>query len=177
MADETTEVGAQDLIEFLALVEENLDEEITLVAAGGTALTLLDAKPATLDIDFTGPARSIDAFHEAASEHAHGYAIDTWPDGTVFMVNLPADYLERSHATDADLDRVDLRALDPVDLVVTKIARLNQRDRDDIRTTRTRFDITVEQVRRRAEEITYVGSQAGYEANLEAAIRRCFETS
>lgn len=159
VAEQPTEVGAQDLIEFLALIEEHLDHDITLVAAGGTALTLFEAKPSTLDIDFTGPADSLSAFHEAESQEAHGYDIDSWPDGTVFMVNLPDDYLERSRRIDVDLKHVDLRALHPVDLIVTKIARLNQRDQDDIRTTRERFGITVEQVRRRAREITYVGSQ------------------
>lgn len=175
VADETPDVDAQSLIQFLALIEEHLDEEITLVAVGGTALTLLNAKPATLDIDFTGPARSIEAFREAASKEPHGYDIDSWPNGTVFMVNLPPDYLERSHVIDVDLDQVNLRSLAPVDLIVTKIARLNQRDQNDILTTRKRFGITSDHVRQRAKEITYVGSQDGYMANLETAIRRCFE--
>lgn len=175
VAEQPTEVGAQDLLEFLALIEEHLDQGITLVAAGGTALTLLEAKPSTLDIDFTGPADSLEAFHKAESQEAHGYDIDSWPDGTVFMVNLPSDYLERSQGFDVELTRVDLRALDPVDLIVTKIARLNQRDRDDIRTARGRFDVTAEQVRRRAQEITYVGSQESYDANLKTAIRQCFQ--
>ncbi len=47
------------LAEFLEAIDKELDGMITLVAAGGTALTLLDVKPSTIDVDFTGPADSI----------------------------------------------------------------------------------------------------------------------
>lgn len=175
MADDASRLTARDLIEFLELVEEHLDQEITLVAAGGTALTLLDAKPSTIDIDFTGPSTSLEAFHDAESQEAHGYEIDTWPDGTVFSLTLPDDYLARSRAVDAGLDRIDLRTLHPVDLIVTKIARCDERDREDIRTTRELFDVTVEQVERRVPEVAYVGSQQNYQANLQTAIGECFD--
>ena len=105
MADEARGVGSDDLLAFLELVEGHLDREITLVAAGGTALTLLDAKAATIDIDFTGPRESIEAFREAEEAEPHGYDIDAWPDGTVFSLTLPADYLDRSIDVDAGLDR------------------------------------------------------------------------
>lgn len=175
VADERRRLGAEDLLQFLELIEEHLDEDITLVAAGGTALTLLDAKPSTIDIDFTGPPDSLEAFHDAESREAHGYEIDTWPDGTVFSLTLPDDYLARSQAVDAGLERIELRTLHPVDLIVTKIARCDERDREDIRTTRERFDVTVEEVEQRVSEVAYVGSWENYEANLETAIRECFD--
>lgn len=173
MDDEPPELGARDLIEFLDVIEEHLDQKVTLVAAGGTALTLLDAKPSTIDIDFTGPADSIHAFGKAESTEPHGYDIDRWPGGTVFMVTLPDDYLDRSRAVETTLQRIELRALHPVDVVVTKIARLDGRDKDDIRTVEEQFNVTTDQVEQRASEITYVGAREGYEANLRAAIREC----
>lgn len=175
MADEDQALGARDLVAFLSLIEEHLEQGITLVAVGGTALTLLDAKPSTIDIDFTGPAASVDAFLDAASREPHGYEIDTWPDGTVFMVNLPDDYLERSRVIDAGLERIELRALHPVDLIVTKIARCDARDRDDIRATRQRFDVTVEEIQARVPEVVYVGSAQAYDSNLQTVIRECFD--
>jgi hypothetical protein len=45
------------LMDFLSLVGAEVRRKITLVAAGGTALTLLDVKPSTIDLDLTGPAR------------------------------------------------------------------------------------------------------------------------
>ncbi len=175
MAEQDREIGARDLIEFLSLVEEHLEEEITLVAVGGTALTLIGAKSSTLDIDFTGPRPSIDAFLEASSKEPHGYEIDTWPDGTVFMVTLPDNYLDRSRVIETGLERIELRALHPVDLIVTKIARCDARDLDDIRTANDRFGITVDQVTERVPKIVYVGSADAYEANLQTVIRECFE--
>ena len=40
---------------LLTAVDEALERRIILVAAGGTAMTLIDLKPSTIDIDFTGP--------------------------------------------------------------------------------------------------------------------------
>lgn len=45
----------QRLVNFLSTVETQLEEPITLVAAGGTALVLLGVKGSTRDVDFTGP--------------------------------------------------------------------------------------------------------------------------
>lgn len=168
------EVDAADLVSFLALVEEHLDDPITLVGAGGTGLTLLGAKPSTIDIDFTGPSSSITAFRMASDEEPHGYDIDAWPDGTVFMATLPEDYLERSREAETSLRRIELRALHPVDLVVTKVARYDRRDREDIQRAVEMFGLEPEDVRRRAEGIEYVGSQQAYEANLSAALQECF---
>jgi len=39
------------LFDFLSELNENLPKKIILVAAGGTAMTLLDLKPSTIDID------------------------------------------------------------------------------------------------------------------------------
>ena len=47
------------LLGLLEAVDAELTRKITLVAAGGTAMTLLDLKPSTIDIDFTGPHEDI----------------------------------------------------------------------------------------------------------------------
>ena len=43
------------LFNLLKNFDEEAKEKITLVAVGGTAMTLLDLKVSTLDIDFTVP--------------------------------------------------------------------------------------------------------------------------
>ena len=45
------------LLDFLAVVDAELERPIALVAVGGTALTLLGVKPSTRDVDFTAPAQ------------------------------------------------------------------------------------------------------------------------
>jgi hypothetical protein len=47
------------LFDFLEVLNEDLKQKITLIAAGGTAMTLLDLKPSTIDIDFTIPSSRV----------------------------------------------------------------------------------------------------------------------
>lgn len=44
------------LVDFLDIVDREMKRKITLVAVGGIAMTLLDLKPSTIDIDFTAPS-------------------------------------------------------------------------------------------------------------------------
>ena len=53
------------LLDFLEVLNEDLTRKITLVAAGGTAMTLLDLKPSTIDIDFTIPSSDLPEFERA----------------------------------------------------------------------------------------------------------------
>ncbi len=55
-------LNKQQLFDFLEEVEKELQKKIILVAAGGTAMTLLNAKPSTIDVDFTIPAKYFDEF-------------------------------------------------------------------------------------------------------------------
>jgi len=84
------------LFEFLEEVETGMSASATLVAVGGTALTLLGVKESTLDVDFTAPKRDLKAFRAALARTAHGFKVDLWPDGQVFSQFLPADFLRRS---------------------------------------------------------------------------------
>lgn len=52
----------KSLLDFLSEIDRKLKRKITLIAAGGTALTLLDLKSSTIDIDFTGPLQDIEEF-------------------------------------------------------------------------------------------------------------------
>jgi len=50
------------LLDFLSVLDEDLGMKITLVAVGGTAMTLINAKASTLDVDFTIPDEYYDEF-------------------------------------------------------------------------------------------------------------------
>ena len=84
------------LIDFLEILDKELTKRITLVAAGGTAMTLLDLKPSTIDIDFTIPSQYLKEFKDVLKKVPHGFKIDYWTDGMVFTQILPDDYLEKS---------------------------------------------------------------------------------
>ena len=60
------------LFNFLKIIGSKLERQITLVAAGGTAMTLLELKNSTIDIDFTGPQSDIEEFNRIQESIPHG---------------------------------------------------------------------------------------------------------
>ncbi len=137
-------------------------------------MTLLDLKPSTVDIDFTGPSEDISQFETAHLSLHHGFRIDSWKEGQVLMVLLPSDYLEKSLPVKSPLEKIKLRALNPIDIIVTKIARLNQRDWQDIESCITNRGVTADQIRLRAEEVGYAGSETAYELNRDSVLNKFF---
>jgi len=84
------------LFDFLEVIDEDLNKGITLVAVGGTAMTLMDLKPSTLDIDFTISSSDMQAFSDALKSNPSGFKIDMWPDGYVFCQYLPMTTFPRA---------------------------------------------------------------------------------
>ncbi len=135
------------LFDFLSVLNEDLPKKITLVAAGGTAMTLLDLKQSTIDIDFTIPGCDRLEFEQALKSNPPGYKVDRWTDGCVFCQTLPKDYLQKSIEI-KEFSHISLRALQPVDIIVTKIGRLNARDIQDIEACITKRKISETEMRK-----------------------------
>jgi hypothetical protein len=57
------------------------------------------------------------------------------------------------------LKKIELTALHPLDLVVTKIGRLNDRDVQDIELCIKKFGLKKNQVASRAAKVEYVGKR------------------
>ena len=163
-----------ELMGFLGEVEKELSRSITIVAAGGTALTLLGVKPSTRDIDFTIPGEDYYEFQDALRNTPHGFKVDCWKDGSVFSQTLPDDYLRKSPDI-RKLKRIRLKALSPVDVVVTKIGRLDERDKQDIEACIKRFKLRKDQIAKRAKQVEYVGREENYEINLKYALENFFK--
>ncbi len=118
-------ISSKQLVDFLNEVGKTLDRKIVLVAAGGTALNLYHVKASTIDVDFTGPAQDVELFQMAVNATQPGFKVHVWPDGQVFSQFLPDDYLGKSKRI-SSLKNIELRALAPADIVVTKVGRLDQ---------------------------------------------------
>ena len=136
-------------------------------------MTLLGLKPSTIDVDFTAPARDLHAFRSVLRSIPHGFKIDAWEDGAVFSQILPADYLKRSKLI-KKFGRIELRTLHPVDIVVTKIGRLDERDKQDIKACIRKYKITEKQITKRAGQIEYVGREENYSINLRHVLKHFF---
>lgn len=165
----------QRLLEFLGELDEEVEEDITLVAAGGTAMTLLGLKKSTMDIDFTIPEEHVKIFESALKRTPHGFKIDYWPGGTVFSQTLPDDYLKKSIPVKTKLRRIRLMALHPIDIVATKIGRLDERDLQDIRACVEKYGLKKEQIKERAENVEYVGHEQTYQSNLQHVMKRFYK--
>jgi hypothetical protein len=163
------------LLEFLEVLNEDLTKKVTLVAAGGTAMTLLDLKPSTIDIDFTIPSSDLPEFERALKNNPPGFKVDRWADGYVFCQSLPIDYLDKSIKI-KEYSHILLKALNPVDIVVTKIGRLNQRDIQDIETCIREFKISKDAISARAALVspTYVPREEDYLYHLDWIVKKFF---
>lgn len=163
------------LLDFLEEIDKELEKRITLVAVGGTALTLLGAKPSTRDVDFTLPGDDIDEFHRALAVVPHGFEVDCFRGSMILSQDLPDDYLDKSSPVKTKMKNIDLRTLSPLDIVVTKIGRLDLRDKEDIATCIRKFGLTKEQVAERAKQVDYVGREENYEINLTYTLKNFFK--
>ncbi|QLH11251.1 DUF6036 family nucleotidyltransferase [Nitrosarchaeum sp. AC2] len=127
-------LNKRQLLDFLEELDKELERKITVVAVGGTAMTLHNAKASTIDVDFTITAEDFGEFHRVLDLVPHGFKVDTWNNGMVFSQDLPEDYLEKSKPVRTKMKNMKLRTLDPLDIIITKIGRLNERDKEDIAT-------------------------------------------
>ena len=166
------------LLDFLEVLNGDLTKKVTLVAAGGTAMTLLDLKPSTIDIDFTIPSSDLPEFERALKNNPPGFKIDRWADGYVFCQSLPNDYLEKSIKI-KEYSHILLKALHPVDIIVTKIGRSNQKDTQDIETCIRKFKISKDQITARAALVspTYVPKEEDYLYHLDRVIKKFFKST
>ncbi|MDE1812368.1 MAG: hypothetical protein KGH85_05825 [Thaumarchaeota archaeon] len=63
---------------------------------------------------------------------------------------LPEDYLEKSIPIKTKLKNIDLRALNSIDIIVTKIGRFDDRDEQDIQSCIKKFSLKKIQIVKRA---------------------------
>ncbi|CDI05158.1 DUF6036 family nucleotidyltransferase [Candidatus Nitrosotenuis uzonensis] len=162
------------LLDFLGEVDKELSRRIVVVAVGGTAMTLLKAKPSTIDVDFTIPGEFYDEFEKAKKIVNPGFRVDLFQDGAVFITMLSEDYLKKSKPIRTKLKNIQLRALNPVDIVITKIARLDERDEQDIESCIKKFKIKKSQIIKRAKAIGYSGNDEVFKGNLEIMLKKFF---
>jgi len=102
-----------------------------------------------------------------------GFKVHVWPNGQVFSQFLPDDYLRKSKRI-SSLTNIDLRALAPADIVVTKTGRLDQRDMDDIEACIRKFKLTRNSIVKRGKQVEYAGNQEVFDYNLESVTARFF---
>ena len=137
-------INKTELLGFLEEVNKIIGKPVTLTAVGGTAMTLLDLKASTIDIDFDLSAEDVDIFRKAVKSLPPGHRIDIFTEGMIFSQQLPSDYLEKCIPVKTKFVNIRLLALHPADIVVTKIGRMNERDVEDIKSCVKKFKLSEE---------------------------------
>jgi hypothetical protein len=158
-------------MEFLEMVDKELKKPLELTALGGTAMTLLKLKDSTMDIDLNVDGKEFRDFKKILERLGHGYKIDLYADGLVFSQQLPGDYTQKRILIKTNYKNIKLYALHPLDIVVTKLGRLNDRDIEDIKTCVRKRKLTKGQINLRAMRVKYVGNEEVYKTNLKYVLK------
>ncbi len=137
--------NVDNLENFLQLLAD-LDEEIEFFAMGGTAMVLKKIKEATKDIDLLTTANydkvkrlfKLAGLEEKSSSKLcniwylnNELRIDIFYDEFILGITLPDDWKELSMHI-KDIGRLKLHILNWYDIIITKLARSEQRDMVDI---------------------------------------------
>lgn len=163
-------IDRNELIKWLKSIDGKLHRKITLIAVGGTAMTLLGLKSSTRDIDFCIKSEEKKDFEKVLDKK---FKVDIFTDGYIFSEQLPADYSGKSKEI-MRMKRITLKALNPVDIIITKAARFNARDEEDIEAL-SKYADKDELVRRFDDVVkSYSGKEEDYKYHIEIILKRFF---
>jgi hypothetical protein len=165
-----TQVDKTTLLNTLSVWNKYLKRKIRIIACGGTALTLLDLKGSTKDVDFLIPAPDeyrylvntmIDLGYERTTgsgwQKKQGFIFDLFVGKTIFTTEILESPLEEgNHIPFKEFSSIYLGILNYYDLIISKLFRYTPVDMDDCMTL----------LKRKSKEI-----------NLDKLISRFYETS
>lgn len=164
-------IDKYELVNWLKKIDKKLSKKIILIAVGGTAMTMLNLKSSTMDIDFCIASKDEKEFRKFLGNK---FKVDLFTDGYIFSEQLPEDYIKKSKDM-MELKNISLKALSPVDIIITKAARFNARDEEDIGALSKyvnkeelieRFNLVVS---------SYAGKEEDYRYHFRIILKRFFD--
>lgn len=170
-------ITKEDLLNWLKEIDSKLSKKMIIVAVGGTAMTLLGLKPSTKDVDFCLNSKDEKVFRKLSADSK--FKVDLFKDGYIFSEQLPEDYIKKSNKIKINFVNLDLRILSPVDIIITKTARLNERDEEDISTLAKTNKIKRKELEERFEQVkeSYAGNEEDYKYHFELVLKRHFSNT
>ena len=146
-------IDYNNVLDFLRKIDKRLEKKIILTAVGGTAMVFMKLKESTKDVDFCVEGKDYDSFEKAIKGIKSIFRIDLFKDGYIFCQQLPEDYITLSRTFKSGLNNIDLKLLHPIDIIITKASRLNERDKEDIAALIKKKKIKKEKLVNRFEEV------------------------
>jgi hypothetical protein len=163
-----TQVDKTTLLNTLSLWNKYLKRKVRIIACGGTALTLLDLKESTKDIDFLIPDPNeyrylikimMDLGYERTTgtglQKKQGFIFDLFVGKTIFTTELLESPLElENHIPFREFSSIYLGILNYYDLIISKLFRFTPVDMDDCLTLlrEKRNEITFDKLKSRFYE-------------------------
>ncbi len=168
---------ARGLQEFFRRLEDRLelDRALTVVLAGGMAVHLYTAKRVTTDIDAEFSARVVvpsDLLVDVTLPDGETESLYFDSNFSTTLALMHEDYVQDSLPVDFGLRHIRVRVLSPVDLAVSKIARLADPDKEDIRDLVLAGLTGAAEIEARAEQAlkAYVGNTSSLRFNIRDAL-------
>lgn len=104
------------------------------------------------------------------------FKVDLFYDGFIFSEQLPDDYIDKSSKAAADLNNIDMRTLSLIDIIITKTARYNERDEEDITAIAKMDMINKQELIDRFKQVAeiFAGREKDYEYHFNLILKRHF---
>jgi len=153
---------------------------VTAYVAGGVAVHLYTAYRVSSDIDAEFSHRLLipdDLYVEVPSASGTPQLVHFDKQYNSSFALMHEDYLEDSWSVPFGIPHLHVRALSPVDLAVSKIARFADHDQRDIQMLVTQGLTCAMEIERRAREAlpNFVGRMQWIELNIKDAVRLALE--
>ncbi len=145
MAINSKETNARELFELLESLSVFVDQKVQMYALGGTALTILGIKPSTLDIDINIDSEKqytyiCNLFERIGFKRIgvtrwltqEGLVFDLFYGSNILGTELLSDCLDLAKFINS-FGKIELYTLSPYDIIISKLARGDQRDFIDIK--------------------------------------------
>jgi hypothetical protein len=172
---------ADGLRALLAKIDRQLERPLNAYIAGGMAAHLYTANRVTTDVDAEFGERVLipdELMVEITLEDGSPQVIYLDKNYNSTFALMHEDYLDDAIPVDMGLKWLRVHVLSPVDLAVSKIARLEDNDREDIRALVRHGLVTADEIERRANEaaVAFVGDTRRLHMNIRDAIALARQT-
>ncbi|MEO7497251.1 MAG: DUF6036 family nucleotidyltransferase [Massilia sp.] len=164
--------GLQELLNQLEK-RTGLSEPIKMFIAGGMATHLYTQARVTADVDAEFSKRIL-LPNDLIVETKEGNMLYVDPTYNSTFSLMHEDYLEDAIRSPLGTEHIEVYVLSPVDLIVSKIARYQGPDPQDVESLIATFGISAEEIETRAEEalLNFVGNVDYLRMNLREVLEK-----
>ena len=177
MAHNEKEINAKELFELIESISKFIEKEVKMYALGGTALTILNIKKSTMDVDINiesnGEYQYIcKIFDDLGFERKgirwisqEGLAFDMFYGSNILGTELLPDCIAKSKFIKS-FGNIKLYTLPLEDIIISKLARGDSRDFEDIKMILQTEKINLKQLTHRYKETMKTSIVANYKQKL-----------